>query len=196
MAFDSKDFWRTLQTGTAVAVAGSTSPRLLGVRDAFSRYFREVVGVQPSVAVVPQAVEQKPVGLAVSDQEVVASVHQRVAVLAERLEEEYPFIVAVEGGLHTLTLDEDPPRTFIRAWAAVHCPLGEALGSSGSIELPAGVLARRSGFLAGTRRGGGIISSLTGGQEDRRRATAEATFHALCSVFYEVIEGPGQRRRL
>lgn len=180
-----------------MAFAGTAPAQLLGVRDAFQRYFAEVagrsVGGAVPVAVVPQPVEVMPAGLPVSDEEALARVRGRLDDLAGRVVGEYDFLVASDGGLHPIEIDGDL-RFFIRCWAAVRCPLGEACGGSGSIQLPDGLVTGVDGpggpgTVPGTRRGGGMISALTGGAEDRRRATAEAAFHALSTLFYGVLSG-------
>jgi hypothetical protein len=76
----------------------------------------------------------------------------------------------------------------------VRGPLGEAWGSSGSIQLPerivAGLDSDQIPFAAvpGTRKSGGMISSLTGGLETRRKAIALSTLHAVSTLFYGVLE--------
>ena len=42
--------------------------------------------------------------------------------------------------------------------------------------------------VPGTRRSGGITSSLTGGLETRRKNISLSTFHALSTLFYGVLE--------
>ncbi|MEM7050660.1 MAG: DUF84 family protein [Acidobacteriota bacterium] len=187
---DDKQFWRDLQKGLAVAVAGATPAHLLGVRDAVLRYLHHVVGLKTSVAVVPQPVDTGSRGLAVSEVEVVEALRSRLQEVELQVGEEYALLVAAEGGVHSLDLDLGP-KSFVTSWAVVRTSFGEGLGSSGSIELPAEVMMR-SGALGrgGTRRSGGMLSSLTGGQENRRRATATATFHALCALFYGTAGGP------
>lgn len=190
---DLRDFWRRLQSGGSVAVAGTAPAQLLGVRDGFHRYFDAVAGRAMAVAVVPQPVEVTPSGLPVSDEEALARVRSRLDEVARRVGGEYDFVVASDGGLHPIEIDGGL-RFFIRCWAAVRCPLGEACGASGSIQLPEGLVTGvdRSGgpgSVPGTRRGGGMISALTGGAEDRRAATSEATFHALSTLFYGVLSG-------
>lgn len=189
---DLRQFWRRLQSGGSVAVAGSTPAQLFGVRDGFHRYFGEVAGRPVPMAVVPQPAEVSPSGLPVSDEEALARVRSRLGEVDRRVGNQYDFVVASDGGLHPIEVDEGL-RFFIRCWAAVRCPLGEACGASGSIQLPDGLVTGVDGpegpGALGTRRGGGMISALTGGVEDRRRATAEATFHALSTLFYGVLSG-------
>jgi non-canonical (house-cleaning) NTP pyrophosphatase len=192
---DLRDFWQRLQTGVAVAVAGGAPAPLLGVRDGFLRYFRDALGRPLPVALVPQAVALAPSGLPVSDEEALALVRRRLAEIEERVGGDYEFLVAVEGGLHAVEVD-GRVRFFVRSWAAVRCPVGEACGGSGSIQLPERLIAGLDDpggprVVAGTRRSGGMISALTAGAEDRRGATAEAVFHALSTLFYGVLAGRG-----
>lgn len=187
-----KDFWQRLQTGVEVAVAGNTPDKLLGVRDGFVRFFEEGLARRVSVAVVPQPLEEPPVGLPISDAEVVRLARQHTAEMEERLASTYHFYVAAEAGIHTLEVGE-MQRFFIRHWVVVRGPLGEAWGSSGSVQLPdrlvAGLDSDQLPFaLPGTRRRGGMTSSLTGGLETRREATAAATLHALATLYYGTFE--------
>lgn len=190
---DLKDFWRRLQTGIAVAVVGAGSAPLLGVRDGFVRYFRDVLDRPVPVVVVPQQVAIAPSGMPVSDEEALALARRRLIDLEQRVGGEYDFLVSVEGGLHSVELD-GRPRFFVRSWAAMRCPVGEACGGSGSIQLPERLvegLGDPAGprMVPGTRRSGGLISTLTSGAEDRRGAISEAVFHALSTMFYGVVAG-------
>jgi non-canonical (house-cleaning) NTP pyrophosphatase len=192
---DLRDFWQRFQTGMAVAVAGTTPAPLLGVRDGFLRYLRDALGRSAPVAVVAQPVTMAPSGLPVSDEEALALARRRLAELDQRVGRDYDFLVAVEGGLHSVEL-EGRVRFFVRSWAAVSCPLGEACGGSGSIQLPERLIAGLDDpggprIVPGTRRSGGMISALTAGAEDRRGAAAEAVFHALATLFYGVLSARG-----
>ena len=71
MITDLKNFWQRLQTGVEIAVAGPSPDKLLGVRDGFLRYFHDGLDRTVSVAVVPQQVQEDPLGLPVSDEEVI-----------------------------------------------------------------------------------------------------------------------------
>jgi non-canonical (house-cleaning) NTP pyrophosphatase len=176
------DFWQRLQRGVEVAVAGSTPDRHLGVRDGFRRFFRERFDRPISIAVVPQEGLEEPTGLAIADAEVMAVVAGRAENLEERLRGQYHFFVSSEGGLHTVER-RDQALHFVRNWTLVASPIGHAWGSSGSVQLP-GYLVSGIGrddlpfAVPGTRRSGGMISSLTGGLETRRRAVETATVHA------------------
>jgi non-canonical (house-cleaning) NTP pyrophosphatase len=196
---DTREFWQRLQTGVEVAVAGATPDRHLGVRDGFVRFFRERFDRPISIAVVPQAGREEPVGLPVSDREVMELVEGRAGALEARYRGQYHFFVASEGGLHSLDRDGEL-LYFVRNWTLVTSPIGRAWGASGSVQLPdrllTGLAHDQVPFaVPGTRRSGGMISSLTGGLETRRRAVETATLHALSTLFYGVL-GRGAAGRL
>ena len=182
-----------------MAVDNPTPDKLLGVRDGFMRYFHEGFGRELPVAVVPQEGAPDIHGLPVSDASVIQEARDRVLELAERLGESYHFYVASEGGLHTVDL-EDNPLYFIRNWTVIRGRIGEAVGGSGSVQLPERLIAGLNSqqiplAVPGTRRRGGMISSLTGGLENRRRATTLSTVHALSTLFYGTLERPGRHLR-
>jgi len=175
-----------------VAVAGSAPDRLLGVRDAFLRFFHDGLERTMSVAVVPQVIEEAPVGLLVSDEEVTRLIRGRVLDLEKKLGGSYHFYLATEGGIESLDVDGQP-LYFVRNWTVIRSPLGEAWGSSGAIQLPerlvGGLDSPQIPFaVPGTRRSGGILSSLTGGLETRRKAISQSTLHAISTLFYGVLE--------
>lgn len=189
---DLKNFWQRLQTGVEVAVAGQAPDKLLGVRDAFLRFFHDGLDRTVSVAVVPQPVDDEPVGLPVSDEEVLRLARKKVLAMQERLGENYHFYIATEGGVETLDVDGEH-RYFIRNWTVVRSPLGETWGSSGAVQLPNQIVAGLDDAqvpfaVPGTRRSGGMISSLTGGLETRRKTVALSTLHAISTLFYGTLE--------
>ncbi|HEV7669850.1 MAG TPA: DUF84 family protein [Thermoanaerobaculia bacterium] len=199
MAQDLKDFWRRLQSGVEVAVANPSqdradrTDRLLGVRDGFYRFLRDGYDRHLTVVVVPQTVEETPSGLATSDDEALGLLAERTAKMEQALGDQYHFYAATEGGLHSLTIDGEP-RLFVHNWTSIRSRLGQAWGASGSVQLPdrivAGLDSDQIRFsVPGTRKAGGLISSLTGGFETRRQTIALSTFHALSTLFYGVIEG-------
>jgi non-canonical (house-cleaning) NTP pyrophosphatase len=193
MSVDLKNFWQRLQTGVEVAVAGHTADKLLGVRDGFVRFFHDGLDRAVSVAVVPQTVEEEPVGLLVSDEEVVRQARKRAVELQERLGTTYHFYIANEGGIESLEVD-GKQGYLIRNWTVIRSLLGEAWGSSGAVQIPdrivAGLDSAQIPFaIPGTRRSGGITSSLTGGLETRRKNIALSTFHALSTLFYGMMKG-------
>lgn len=192
MITDLKNFWQRLQTGVEVAVAGTGSDKLLGVRDGLLRYFHDGLDRAVSVAVVPQDVDESPLGLPVSDEETLRLARERAIALEKSLADSYHFYVATEGGIHSLDIDGQH-RYFIRNWTVVRGLLGEAWGSSGSIQLPARIVDGLDNeqiplSVPGTRRSGGMISSLTGGLESRRKAVAISTLHAVSTLCYGVLE--------
>jgi non-canonical (house-cleaning) NTP pyrophosphatase len=192
MTTDLKSFWQRLQTGVEVAVAGTASENLLGVRDAILRYFHDGLDRTVSVAVVPQTVSDSPIGLPFTDEDTLRLARQRVEELEEKLGGAYHFYISSESGIHAIDVDGGP-RYFIRYWTVIRGTLGEAWGSSGSVQIPdrivAGLDQAQIPFaVPGTRRSGGIIRSLTGGLESRRKAISTATLHALSSLFYGILE--------
>lgn len=196
---ETREFWQRLQRGVEVAVAGSTPDRQLGVRDGFVRFFRKRLDRPISIAVVAQEGQEEPVGLPVSDREVMDLVAARGRDLEERFRGHYHFFIASEGGIHTLEQD-GKTLYFVRNWTLVVSPIGQAWGASGSVQLPpslvSGLARDQVPFVVpGTRRSGGMISSLTGGLETRRRAVEVATIHALSTLFYGIL-GVGADRSL
>ncbi len=193
MQADLRSFWSRFPTDIEVAVASSSSDKLLGVRDGFHRYFRDALGGETSVVVVPHTETESLAGLSLGDSSTVETAHGRARSLAERLGDEYHFYVGSEGGLHSLEL-EGRMRYFVRNWTVIVGVSGEALGSSGSVEVPGRFISGPEGSevplaIPGTRRRGGMLSSLTGGFETRRSAVSVASFHALSSLFYGILEG-------
>jgi len=176
-----------------VAVAGTSSDALLGVRDAFIRFFHDGHDRTVSVAVVPQAVgDLLPIGLPFSDEETLRLAQQRVRELEGRLADTYHFYIATEGGLSSLDFD-GTARYFVRNWTVVRSPLGEAWGSSGSVQIPDRIVTGLDQTqielaVPGTRKSGGMLRSLTGGLETRRKAIAQSTLLAISSLFYGILE--------
>ena len=173
-------------------MAGTSSDALLGVRDAILRYFHDGHDRTVSVAIVPQQVEPAPIGLPFSDEEILRLARRRVLELEERLGNSYHFYIGNEAGVESVDLDGSL-RYFIRNWTVIRSTLGEAWGSSGAVQIPdrivAGLDMTQIPFaVPGTRRSGGMISSLTGGLETRRKAIALSTLNALSSLFYGILD--------
>lgn len=189
---DLSQFWSRFPTGVEVAVAGSHPDKLLGVRDGFRRYLYEGLHRPLPVAVVSQAEADEPSSLEISDEETADQARRKALRMEERLGSSYHFYAAAEGGLHVVDAT-DGPRYFVRCWVAIVGVLGEAWGASGSLEIPRrlveGLDAGQLSFaVPGTRRSGGMISSLSGGLESRRSAVTEGTMHALSTLFYGVLD--------
>ncbi|MEO8276401.1 MAG: DUF84 family protein [Thermoanaerobaculia bacterium] len=192
MAPDLREFLGEFQRGIEVCVADSGSDALLGVRDAFRRFFRNDAGEVAPVAVVPQEVERPRTGLPLSDVDAIVRARAAVAEMEVRLEGVYHFYLASEACFHSLELGQEV-RFFVRSWTVLRGVAGESLGSSGSLQLPARLVEglpvdQLPHSVPGTRRSGGILSSLTGGLENRRSAVAEATVHALSTQFYGILD--------
>ncbi len=199
MQADLKSFWTRFQTGIEVAVASTLSDKLLGVREGFLRYFHDGIRRPVPIVVVQHQESDDRGGLAMSDEETIELARGRARELRDELGDAYHFYVGSEGGLQCLEI-EGVVHYFVRNWTAVVGTTGEAWGASGSLEIPGRLIAGLEGqqipfAIPGTRRGGGMISSLTGRMESRRTAVATATFHALSSLFYGVLEArPAPRR--
>lgn len=176
-------------------MAGDASDVLLGVRDGLLRFFHDGLDRAVPVAVVPQ---DEPGGepasrLPLSDAEMIEAARERAAALRERLLGTYPFYLAACGGLHRVAYG-GRDHLFVRSWVALLGPVGEAVGGSGSVELPERFVGEIPAGappvlpVPGTRRRGGLLASLTGGLETRRTAVSLATLHALSSFFAGLLE--------
>jgi len=181
-----------------VAVAGTSSDALLGVRDAFIRFFHDGHDRTVSVAVVPQSVgDPPPIGLPLTDEETLGLARERVREMEKRLADTYHFYIATEGGLSSIELD-GTARYFVRNWTVVRSVVGEAWGSSGSVQIPERIVegldqAQIPFAVPGTRRGGGMLRSISGGLETRRKAIAQSTLLAISSLFYGILESRSGR---
>lgn len=171
------------------------------MREGLLRFFHDGLDRPVPVAVVPQEeVRAEPSrGLAFSDEEIVGEARAQAAALRDRLLGAYHFYIGTAGGLHTLDFG-GRTHYFVRNWTCVVSPAGESVGSSGSVELPGRLVEGLEGgqvpvLLPGTRRSGGLVSSLTGGLESRRSAIALSTLHAVSSLFFGVLESAPIRRR-
>lgn len=193
MRSNLRSFWKQFPTGIEVAVASTASDKLLGVRQGFHRYFHDALDGNTPIVVVPHPETEDLGGLSFSDVGTVGMAQQRARALHRQLGNAYHFYVASEGGLHSLELDGES-HFFVHNWTVIVGVTGEALGASGSVEVPARFISGPEGeevpvAIPGTRRRGGMISSLTAGLETRRSAVATSTFHALATLFYGILEG-------
>lgn len=193
------DFLGGYQRGVEVAVAGGSADELLGIREAFRRYFHDGLDRPVPVAVVAQEGAAARQGIASSDREAIDLARRAARELAERLADTYQFYVATEACVELLPID-DGKRFAVRSWTVVVGPPGEALAASGSFELPHALSnglngAEIAASVPATRRSGGMIARLTGGLETRRSAVSLATLGALSTLFHGVLESPPGRRR-
>lgn len=199
MQRDLRAFWQRFQDEIEVAVARPAPDKLLGIRDGFIRYFHDALGRRDlPISVVPHQLGEKPIELPLTDEETIALARRQAVELRAKLGTDYHFCVGTEGGMHPVDV-EGETHYFVRSWAVVIGLTGEAWGASGSVELPKrlieGLDDQEIPFaIPGTRRKGGMISSLTRGLETRRSAVGEATFHALSSAFYGSLESHPLRR--
>ena len=176
-----------------VAVSGGAPEELLGVREAFRRYFHDGLERPAPVAVVLHPSEPRHHGIAQSDVAAIQEARRSVHALADHLRDSYQFYVATQVCVQDLSTDGNR-HFFLRCWSVVLGPAGEALGASGSLELPRvlveGLAEQELPTLepSGTRRSGGLISAFTGGLESRRTAVSLATLQALATMFHGILE--------
>jgi non-canonical (house-cleaning) NTP pyrophosphatase len=167
MQRDLRAFWSRFQAGIEVAVASSAPDKLLGVRDGFLRCFHDGLGRPIPIAVVPHQDGNERLGLPMSDEETIQLARRRATELREELGATYHFYVGCEGGLHSLEVD-GKMHYFVSSWTVI--------------------------VGLGTRRKGGMTSSITGGLETRRSAVGVSTFNALSTVLYGILESHPLRR--
>jgi non-canonical (house-cleaning) NTP pyrophosphatase len=201
MTNDLRAFWESFQGGMEIVASGASPETLLGVRDGFRRYFGESLSRPVPVSVTPHEAVIEHGGLYLSDATTLGHARAQARELERRLEGGYAFFVGTEGGLHDVEL-EGEVRYFVRCWTVVRASFGEAFGGSGSVEVPQRLISGLENSqipfaVPGTRRSGGMISSLTGGLETRRTAVALSTFHAVSSLLYGILESRprGRSRR-
>jgi len=190
MQSNLKEFWRRLQANVDVVVASRDPEHLLGVRDGFRRFFHYGLQRDVAIAVRPGPAELQRSALWPSAEKTLVMAHRNAESLRREIDSA-PFCVGAEEGLVGLELDGGL-REFVHCWTVVASDLGVACGSSGAIEIPLrfteASIEGSSAAVPGTRRRGGMIGSLTGGQETRRIAISEAVLHALSTMFYGYIE--------
>lgn len=173
-------------------MASPSPEKLLGLRDGFVQYLRHRLPRVVPVALVPHDVRDRLLGLPLRDEETIELARGRAAALYRELGDTYHFYAATESGLDGVEV-EGGAFFFVRYWTVVVGAAGEAVGGSGAVQLPQRLIEGLENqdlplAVPGTRRGGGMMSSLTGGFETGRRAVASATFNALSSLFYGVLE--------
>ena len=199
MVRDLTGFWQRFQSGIDVAVGGDLPDKLLGVRDGFLRYFRDGLENSVPVSMVPQPQDEARTPLPVSDADILSLARRRAHQLVRLHGDAFAFYVGSEAGLLLFEADGQR-RYFVRSWTTVLGLDEEAWGSSGSVQLPERILEGLDQedlpfAIPGTRRSGGMVSSLTGGLETRRSATALATLNALSTLMYGRLESYPHRRR-
>ncbi len=181
----------------------------LGVHDGFHRFFgdgaHEALDVPWPVSVHAEPLDDPDESLPMRDMDILTLARRRAVQLEEAYGDRFDFCVGVEAGMmtaesHPLPGEDGPPlRHFVHCWAVVRGFGEEAWGSSGTVQLPHRLIEGLDGAdipfaVPGRRRRGGMVSSLTGGLETRRGASAQATFHALASLMYGPLQNPPRPR--
>lgn len=201
------DFWQRFPTGIEVAVASRLPDKLFGVRDGFNRYFR---GRSGGVAVsVSARGDDGGLPLILEDRAILDLARRQARDIADGDGADATFAVGVEAGFTTVestATEKSAPenagarRFFLRTWSVVIGLDDESWGSSGSVQIPSRLIGGLADEdvpfampIGSTRRHGGMVSALTAGLENRRSATALATFNALASLFYGVFDRPPGR---
>ncbi len=201
MGRDLTGFWQRFQSGIDVAVSGDLPDKLLGVRDGFLRYFRDGLEKSVPVSVKPQPLDDARTPLPVSDADILSLARERALELKRLHGDAFAFLVGSEAGVLAFEADGQT-HYFVRNWTVVLGLGEETWGSSGSVQLPERIIrgVEREDLpfaFPGTRRSGGMVSSLTGAVETRRSAAALATFHAVSTLMYGRLEShPHRRHRL
>ncbi|MEM8996726.1 MAG: DUF84 family protein [Acidobacteriota bacterium] len=187
MIDDAKSFFRRFQSGLDVAVAAAPSQpeKVLGIRDGFRRFMHDALDRELPLTLTTLRLDGAE--LPMSSGETLELARER-AVFAGEASRRAAFAVGCEGGLSAETVGGDT-RYFVLNWTVIRGLDDEAWGSSGALQLPQHLIDGRGGAeiplsIPGTRRGGGMASSLTGGAETVRTAAKLATYHALCSLLY------------
>ncbi len=147
---------------------------------------------------MPQPLDEARTPLPVSDTDTLALARRRALELQRLHGDAFAFHVGSESGL-LLFETAGQTRYFVRSWTVVLGLEEETWGSSGSVQLPQRLIQGLDRedlpfAVPGTRRSGGMVSSLTGALETRRSATALATFHALSTLMYSRLESHPHRR--
>lgn len=107
------------------------------------------------------------------------------------VDDSFPFLVCVESGLIYRELFGKFVY-LVKTVAVIRGLGGEALGSSGELQLPETLVTSFDTLhsqlpLPGTRRAGGMVHSLTAGQDTRRSTAAQATFNALATLCWGML---------
>jgi non-canonical (house-cleaning) NTP pyrophosphatase len=173
----------------------TTDPeKLLGVRDGLVRFFEEGLDRPLPVRVESMSGAGDGSVILLSDEELIERARSRARTLRAGCPD-HAFAASSETGIHSVRAGEQDLH-FVRSWVVVcaaDAPGSEAVGGSGSLQLPPRLIqGLEVGDLPfavpGRRRRGGMTSSLTGGIETRRKALALATLNAVATLFFGVVE--------
>ena len=196
MADDLKHFWQRFQSGLDVVVAtsGHAPEKCFGARDAFLRYAHEILDRDTLPVTVQPCIVEIPNELSYTDGDTLAGARQRVEA-ARAAHPGATFVVSAEEGLGEIGTGQESSH-IVKTWAVVQVagldPSGplEAWGCSGGLQIPTSLFDHSS--IAGTpttRRGGGMVKSVTRGAESRRTHASTAIFLALCSLLFGRVAG-------
>lgn len=163
------------------------------------RYFHDGLENPVPVSVVSKLEDDLAAPLPLTDEQILELARRRAREVDEQAESEIHFSVGTESGLLAMEVDGEL-RYFVRSWTVLLGLDDEAWGSSGAVQLPQRLiegLEQNEMMLAvpGTRRSGGMVSSLTGQLETRRSATALATLHAISTLMYGLLRSRPVRQR-
>ena len=163
---------------TSIWVASRMPDKLAGVREGFDRLLRErFPHDEVRVVVTPATTDAGLAGHPLTDTAVLDAAIGAARALEVR--SAGGFAVATETGPVSVRA-RGKRRVVLRTWAVVRALGEEAWGSGGSVQLPSPALDRTD--AGATRRHGGMVADLTDGHENRRTATALATYLALSSL--------------
>lgn len=178
-------------------MASRDAEQLLGVRDGFRRYL-DGLGRDPALAVRQAAAGPEPSSAWTRVETTLTVARREAERLRAATEDRAAFCVGTGEGLESLEIDGSS-HDFVLCWVVIATDIGTAAGGSGPIEIPERFTQTLDVDgpvkVPGTRRRGGIIGSLTGGLGSRREAFSLASFHALCSLFYGLVEPQRGPRR-
>ena len=155
-----------------VAVGGDFPDKLLGVREGFQRYFHQGLERSVSVAVFPQPQDEASTPLPLTDQATLdLAPPASQGPWPSRPPSDTAF-ASVPNRDSCISSCEGQNRYFVRSWSVVVGLGEEAWGSSGTVQLPNDLIEGLDGpdipfAIPGRRRSGGMVSSLTGGMENR-----------------------------
>lgn len=198
MSETTSEFWQRFSTGVDVAVASRLPDKLLGVREGFLRYFRGRRAGGVDVSVLPRG-NDGGVPRRLDDDAILELARTQARAVAASADAAATFAVGCEAGL-VVVRSGGERRFLLRTWAVVLGLGEESWGASGSVQLPSRLVAGLTDEdvplaipTGATRRHGGMVAALTAGLENRRSATALASFNALATLFYGIFDRPPGR---
>ena len=171
-------------------VGGNRFPdKLLGIRDGFARLISERFGFPVTLSLLLLSAPELPERIPMSEEELWNLSRDKIDA-AENVADE-SFLVCVESGLVYRELFGKFVY-LVKTVAVIRGLGGEALGSSGELQLPETLVTNFDTMhsqlpLPGTRRAGGMVHSLTAGQDTRRSTAAQATFNALATLCWGML---------